>query len=114
MEGNEYLKFKYELPDMLLNLVRNDVTDFTGNKLTGYMNKSYISSLHHVGLYLVCSAKNLVHDDSGISYNNALGIIAKNENDAIVIYSKITGSDNGTCLCEIANRCDKLEVEQVE
>lgn len=113
MENNKYLRFKYELPEELAGIISSTVSDFNESFIIGYLNTQYIGSLNHMGFYLICDSVNLIEGSSGISYTKPLGIIAKNESEAVRIYGKINNTDTSTCLFEIAHNSANIKVEPI-
>ena len=106
------IKFKYNLKEDLLKLVRQNIVNYTSDFLISYMNKGDINNLRHSSLYLMCEY--LEPTPSMRVYQNPLAIVARNQYIATGIYNEITGCESATMLCEIENRCDNLKVEMIE
>ena len=105
------IKFVYRISDNLLPLVRTSIVNYTNDYFIGYMDEGDTANLRHTSLYLACE---LINTDNISVHSNPIAVVAKNQYDATGMYNEITGSQSGTMLCEIINRCDNLTVETLE
>ena len=106
------IKFKYTFKEDLLNLVRQNIVNYTSDFAIGYMNEGDVNNLRHRSLYLMCEI--IEPTPSMRVYQNPIVVVAKNQYDATGMYNEITGSQSGTMLCEIVNRCDNIIVDAIE
>lgn len=105
------IKFKYVLPEALQPLVKETVSDYGLDYLYGLMPEELAGQLRHCSLYMVCEHENL---DNVQLWKNPMAVVAINNSNAIETYSNATGAKNGSVLCEIANKCDKIKVEKCD
>ena len=104
------IKFKYTLNNSLAELARGTLSNYFGNSIIGYMDEGDVNNLRHMSLYLMCEI--IVDETTGNkTYQNAIGVVARNDYQAVGMYNEINNTDTGSVLCEIENKCDELKVE---
>ena len=102
------IKFKYRIPDNLLPLVNQTVSDFGMDYLYGLMPEELGGQLRHCSLYMICEFE----DINGLQvWRNPVAVVGKNEVEAMETYVRNIRKENGSVLCEIVNRCDNIKVE---
>ena len=102
------IKFRYRIPDNLLPLVNQTVADYGYDYVYGLMPEELVSQLRHCSLYMICEFEFI----NGLQvWRNPVAVVAPNEVDAMETYVRNTKKENGSVLCEIVDRCDKITVE---
>lgn len=104
------IKFRYKVPDNLVPLMVQTIVEYSGDYIIGYLEENLSGQLRHTSLYLVCELE-FINDVQ--VYKNPLAIVSRNDTEAVLLYNKVTGKDNGAMICEIVNRCDNIKVEPV-
>ena len=102
------VKFKYTLSSQIQPLINSTVVDYPYDYIIGYLEEG--TNLRHSSLYIVCE---LEDTNSLLIYKNPIGVVAKNERQAIELFSEVTSKNNGSAICEVVNRCDNLKVEPI-
>lgn len=106
------IKFKYTFKEDLLKLVRETIVNYTSDFVVGYMQEGDVGNLAHSSLYLMCEC---VQPTPNMRvYQNPIAIIARNQYTATTLFREITGSESGTVLCELENKCNDINVEPIE
>ena len=102
------VRFKYRIPENLQPLVNETVVNYGLDHLYGFMPEELAGQLRHCSLYMICEYENI----NGLQvWTNPVAIVGTNEVNAMETYVKNTKKENGSVLCEIVNRCDKIRVE---
>lgn len=102
------IKFKYRIPENLQPLVDQTVADYGLNYLYGLMPEELVGQLRHCSLYMICEFEYI----NGLEvWKNPVAVVGQNEVQAMETYAQNMNKDNGSVLCEIINRCDKITVE---
>jgi hypothetical protein len=102
------IKFKYRIPENLQPLVDQTVADYGLNYLYGLMPEELVGQLRHCSLYMICEFEYI----NGLEvWKNPVAVVGQNELRAMETYAENMHKDNGSVLCEIINRCDKITVE---
>lgn len=102
-----FIQFKYRLSDQILSFIRKQVIDFDSDSMIGWFNQANAGQFQHCSLYIICELE--TYEDVYINRNPIL-IVGKNTVQAMEIYNSITGSKNGTILCEVVNNCSNIKV----
>lgn len=102
------LEFKYTLPENILSLM-GVFEKFYGEHLDGYVDEADLPRLKDVSLYIVCEVEETKTNAKKI-YKNPIGIVARNEVDAITKFSSIKNTE-GFIFAELVHDCSKLKVE---
>ena len=102
------IKFKYTLPSNLQPLVDETVVDYGLNYVYGLMPEELTAQLRHCSLYMICEFEFI---NNSQVWRNPVAVVGHNEVEAMEVYVRNTGKENGSVLCEIVNRCDNIVVE---
>lgn len=103
-----YIKFIYKLPSSIASLANKEFVNFVDDRVCGWMNKKDANYLRHCSMYLVSEME--THGKLTV-LSNPIGIVARNESDALVTYHAVTGKDNGAVHSEIESNCQSIKVE---
>lgn len=103
-----YIQFIYKLPNDIVSLANKEFVDFADDRIYGWMNKKDTNYLRHCSMYLVSEME--VHGKITV-LKNPVGIVARNENDALVTYNAVTNNTNGAIHSEIETNCQNIKVE---
>ena len=109
------IKFKYKLNN---NISKLTIETF-GECITsvyGYVDEAKLPNtdlLYNSSLFLLCNVDFNVGEEHPDSYSNPIAVVAKNQQEAIAVYNSIMNTNQGSVLCELEHRCDKLEVEAI-
>lgn len=104
------IKFKYNLPNDLLQLVQRTVVDFTDYFLYGCMDEGFAGQLKHCTLFLVCEYDEINNQQI---YRNPIVVVAMNDGQAVQYYNEMTDK-YGFILHRITEDCSKIKVEPIE
>lgn len=105
------IKFKYRIPENLKPLVDTTVVDYGYDYLYGLMPEGLANQLKHCSLYMICEFESI----QGVGvWRNPIAVVGNNEFSAMETYTLTTHKHNGSILCEIVNRCDKIKVQKCD
>lgn len=102
------IQFIYRLPDSLVSLMKDTIVDFNSNHITGWMDQMDANQIKHCSLFMICE---LETNDKLNILRNPMAVVAKNDSQAVQIFSKVTNKTNGTVMCEITRDCTTIKVE---
>ena len=102
------IRFKYKPNDGLMGLIRTSIPNYEDEYLYGVLREEDRFQLRYRGVYLVCST---AEDRYGRRiYDNPTVVIAKNDYEAVSVFYDDTEL-NGSVMCAIADRANKIIVE---
>lgn len=102
------IRFKYRIPENLQPLVNQTIVDYGLDYVYGIMPEELAGQLRHCSLYMICEFESINNIQI---WRNPIAVVGYNEVDAMETYVKNMHKENGSVLCEIINRCDKIIVE---
>ena len=102
-----YKKFIYNLPEALQQLMIKEIVNFNDTALDCWINVADARELRHRSLYLVCDYRVI---GSNAIYSMPMGIVAKNNMEALEAYHDVTTNTNGTIHSELENNCAKMKI----
>ena len=103
------IEFRYKLSNDIAGLMANSFPGFSGVYITGWLNQMDVRFLKKSSLYLVCDTQSDV-SSGAISFSHPIGIVARNESDALIYYNIIFGRE-GSIHSELIQNCKGLSVE---
>lgn len=102
------IRFKYRIPENLQPLVDQTIVNYGLNYLHGLMPEELAGQLRHCSLYMICEFDFV---NGSEVWQNPVAVVGQNEANAMETYVENMHKQNGSVLCEIVNRCDKITVE---
>lgn len=102
------INFIYKLPASLVPLTRKEMIGFTDDRIVGWFDQADVSQLKHCSMFMVC---NYEQNSNVTVYTDPVGIVARNEVQALEIYHKATNMVNGLVFCSIIDDCSNITVE---
>lgn len=104
------IEFIYRLPANIVPLVQKQMIDFADDRINGWFDQGDASRLNHCSMFMVCEYEKIGEINT---MRNPTGIVAINESQALDIYFRATGSNNGMVFCSIVDNCSGITVEPV-